>query len=61
MTSQTKMLQAIMDGQKALEERLTDKIDKVDEKVDGLNRKVDKGFESVNTRLNKIWKIGCFS
>ena len=50
-----------MDGQKALEERLTDKIDKVDEKVDGLNRKVDKGFESVNTRLNKIWKIGCFS
>lgn len=42
MTQDTKMLQAILDGQKAL----ADKIDKVD-------KKVDVGFKNVNERLDK--------
>lgn len=48
MTGDTKLLQAIINGQKALEERLSEKIDRVDKKVDENGRKLDK----VNKRLD---------
>jgi len=53
MANDTKMLQAIINGQKALEERLSEKIDKVDKKVGVLEKKIDEGFEKVNRRLDK--------
>ena len=56
MSKDTKILQAILDGQKALEERLSEKIDKVDkkltERIGNLDRKVDEGFKKVNNRLD---------
>jgi len=42
MPTDTKLIQAILDGQKVL----SNKIDKID-------RKVDEGFEKVNDRLDK--------
>lgn len=44
----TKLLQAIIDGQKALEQRLSEKIDKVEKKVNENGNRLDK----VNERLD---------
>lgn len=50
----TKILQAILDGQKALEERLTIKIDQVDYKVDKLDKKIDGVEERLTKRIDNI-------
>lgn len=52
--SDTKMLQAIIDGQSAIKEELSDKIDRVNKKVDSLDNKVDEGFKRVNNKIDKI-------
>ena len=49
--SDTKILQAILDGQRALKEELSGKIDKVDEKVDSVK-------EEVLENRKRIDKIG---
>lgn len=38
----TKLLQAIIDGQKGLETRLTERIDKLEKKVDGHTERLDR-------------------
>lgn len=50
------MLQAILDGQRAIKEELKGDIKKVDERVGKLEKKVDSGFKEVNKRLDNIGK-----
>ena len=50
----TKMLQAILDGQSAIKEELKGSINRLEEKVDRGFQKVDKRFEEVNERIDKL-------
>ena len=52
--SDTKMLQAILDGQSAVKEELKASIKRLEEKVDRGFQKVDKRFEEVNERIDKL-------
>lgn len=63
MDETKKMLQAVINGQSALKEELLNKIqdvnlkvEKVNSKVDGLQKEMREGFEKVNTRLDTIGK-----
>lgn len=63
MDDTQKMLQAIISGQTALKQELTNKIDSVDkkvgglgEKLDDLDKKVDRVEKNLTTRLDKIGK-----
>lgn len=52
--SDTKILQAILDGQRALKEELKKDIDNVRKDIEGVEEKVDCGFEKVNSRIDKL-------
>jgi polyhydroxyalkanoate synthesis regulator phasin len=52
--SDTKMLQAILDGQSAIKEELKADIGKLGNRVASLEAKVDKGFEGVDKRLVEV-------
>ncbi len=54
--SDTKMLQAIIDGQKAIKEELRADIEKISEKVDKGFKNVNKRIDETNERLDKIGK-----
>lgn len=63
MNDTQKMLQAIINGQSAIKQELSGKIDKVDQKVDRLNEKVggldgkiDRVEKRLTERLDKIGK-----
>ena len=57
-TNTLSMLRAIINGQSAMKEELLRKMNKLDEKltyrIDGLETKIDIGFENVNKRLDSI-------
>lgn len=58
-SNNTKMLQAILSGQKALEERLANRIDKVEGKLEGKINSLDEKLDKVEKRLtNRIDRIG---
>ncbi len=50
----TKMLQAILDGQSAIKEELKNEIKILSDRVSSLESKVDEGFGSVNERIDKL-------
>lgn len=52
--SDTKILQAILDGQRALKEELSGKIDKVDKKVDEVKVEVKKTRCDLTSRIDKL-------
>lgn len=55
----TNMLQAILNGQTALKQELVSKIDKVDKKLDAVEKKLDGKIDGVEKRLTKrLDKIG---
>lgn len=65
MNDTQKMLQAIINGQTTLKQELAAKIDKVDkklsqridgvnQKVDGLGKKIDKAEKNLTTRIDKL-------
>lgn len=63
MNDTTKMLQAIINGQSAIKQELSAKIDKIDQKVDkldekvtGLDKKIDRVEKNLTTRIDKIGK-----
>ncbi len=56
----TKMLQAILDGQRAIKEELKDDINSVRKEVNRLHKKADEGFRIVNNRLDNIGKSVAF-
>ena len=58
--SETKMLKAILDGQRAIKEELKKDIKKVDKKVDKGFRGVNKRIDETNKRLDKIGKSVAF-
>ncbi len=56
MVDTQKMLQAIINGQSTLKQELLRKIDKVGEKVDGLDVKLDKVEKNLTGRIDKLGK-----
>lgn len=54
MNDTQKMLQAIINGQSAIKQELSGKIDKVDKKVDGLGEKLDKVEKNLTKRIDKL-------
>lgn len=54
MNDTQKMLQAIINGQSAIKQELSGKIDKVDKKVDGLGEKLDKAEKNLTKRIDKL-------
>lgn len=54
------MLQAILDGQRAIKEELKDDINSVRKEVNRLHKKADEGFRIVNNRLDNIGKSVAF-
>ena len=56
MNDTQKMLQAIINGQSALKQELSGKIDKVDQKVDRLGERLEGRIDGVEKRLDKIGK-----
>lgn len=56
MNDTQKMLQAIINGQSTLKQELLSKIDKVDQKVDGLDVKLDKVEKNLTERIDKLGK-----
>ena len=56
MNDTQKMLQAIINGQSTLKQELLSKIDKVDEKVDGLDVKLDKVEKNLTEMMHQLGK-----
>ena len=56
MNDTKKMLQAIINGQSAIKQELSGKIDKVDQKVDRLSEKLDKVEKNLTGRIDKLGK-----
>lgn len=54
MVDTQKMLQAIINGQSAIKQELSSKIDKVDQKVDRLGEKLDKVEKNLTGRIDKL-------
>ena len=54
MNDTQKMIQAIINGQSALKQELSGKIDKVDQKVDRLGERLEGRIDGVEKRLDKI-------
>jgi len=52
--SDTKILQAILDGQRALKEELVEKINKVDKKVDEVKLEVKETRVGLISRMDKL-------
>lgn len=51
-----KMLQAIINGQSALKQELSSKIDKVDQKLEKLGDRLEGRIDSLETRVDKVEK-----
>lgn len=56
MNDTQKMLQAIINGQSAIKQELSGKIDKIDQKVDKLSEKLDQVEKNLTGRIDKIGK-----
>lgn len=56
MNDTQKMLQAIINGQSAIKQELSSKIDKVDLKVDKLDEKLDRVEKNLTSRIDKLGK-----
>ncbi|MBI2334371.1 hypothetical protein HYU96_01080 [Candidatus Daviesbacteria bacterium] len=56
MDNTQKMLRAIINGQSALKQELSGKIDRVDQKVDRLGEKLDKVEKNLTGRIDKLGK-----
>lgn len=60
MDDTQKMLRMVINGQSAMKSELLTKIDKLDEKltnrIDSLEKNMNKGFEKVNDRVDKLGK-----
>lgn len=56
MNDTQKMLQAIINGQSAIKQELSGKIDKIDKKVDDLDVKLDKVEKNLTSRIDKLGK-----
>ena len=56
MNDTQKMLQAIINGQSAIKQELSGKIDKLDLKVDKLDEKLDEVEENLTSRIDKLGK-----
>ncbi|OGE33855.1 hypothetical protein A3C59_01970 [Candidatus Daviesbacteria bacterium RIFCSPHIGHO2_02_FULL_36_13] len=54
MNDTQKMLQAIINGQSAIKQELSGKIDKIDLKVDKLDEKLDKVEKNLTSRIDKL-------
>jgi len=52
--SDTKILQAILDGQRSLKEELSGKIDKVDIKVDEVKGEIKETRSNLTERMDKL-------
>lgn len=56
MNDTQKMLQAIINGQSAIKQELSGKIDKVDLRVERLEKKIDQAEKNLTTRIDKLGK-----
>ncbi len=56
MNDTQKMLQAIINGQSAIKQELSGKIDKLDLKVDKLDEKLDTVEKNLTSRIDKLGK-----
>lgn len=56
MDNTQKMLQAIINGQSALKQELSGKIDRVDQKVDALSKDLKKVEQNLTKRIDKLGK-----
>ncbi len=56
MNDTQKMLQAIINGQSAIKQELSSKIDRIDRKVDRLDEKLDKVEKNLTGRIDKLGK-----
>ena len=56
MNDTQKMLQAIINGQSAIKQELSSKIDGIDQKVDRLDEKLDKVEKNLTGRIDKLGK-----
>lgn len=60
MDDTNKMLRMVINGQSTMKSELLTEIHKVDKKlsgrIDGLDKKMDKGFKEVNQRIDKLGK-----
>lgn len=56
MNDTQKMLQAIINGQSAVKQELSGKIDIIDQKVDRLDEKLDKVEKNLTGRIDKLGK-----
>lgn len=56
MTDTKKMMNAIINGQSAIKQELSSKIDRIDQKVDSLSEKVDNVETNVTNRIDILGK-----